>query len=864
MSERLLTVSFGENDPAKIISVKHLTWPEFCQYLCQSPPVAEDKAQFGWYCPVEFEKPRRHGKYFIARHAITWDVDQADMFALEDVDAFFTFFNHAIYPTFSSTTERPRFRIVAPLSRPCGYDEFQAVSRRLAADLSIELFARESHVPCQMMYAPTRRADSPPHWSHSRIDGAAIDVDAALSRYADWTDRSSWPHRAKNDGVHQKDTKVSPLDKPGIVGAFCRAYTISAAIEKFDLPYTPAGEGRWTYTKGSRPEGAVSYDDDTQLHSHHDTDPAHGQNNAFDLVRCHRFAELDTDPALPITQQPSFKAMVWLANEQPQIAKASAAQLFTDISSQAVTADPAAPQEIPEIQLKGAAIVESSLAEALTTLEGLAPSAGLVIYANRLMRVLESHERRGFGGVKVPTVELLPCSAEQLPAMLVGRCRFWRAVKNEDTGKSYKQYVDLPAALAKAIVTKAAAMQRAAVDRISSTPLLHHGTLLAARGHCVEHRAWILAPEGVVLGDTTLAGARAALSRLTAWLDEFPFDTAEDRTVALAAILTAALRASLDHAPGFVVSKPDYGSGASTLCDIINIVLSGRPAPVINADAGKAEIDKTIDSVMFAGLPSIVIDNVVDGQTFNSIALAQVISQPSRQIRILGKSETLLAPCTQMVLVNGNNISIADDLVRRFVMIRLNPRCESPHRRAFKHPDIVAQCQRARAQILSDCYTIIEACRLAEAVEIEPLAGFEGWTRSVAASLVWLGLPSPILSQARIEREDPRKIQWRGIMHAWYAAFGSEPMTIRDALEQDFEDGTPEKMSSRAELHRLAAEICLIGGRAPATLTVAFGQKLRGMAEKVLGGLIFDSPAKTRDDQKLWRLRRADEMWLDT
>lgn len=123
-----------------------------------------------------------------------------------------------------------------PLSRPAGYDEFQAVARRVATDVGIELIARESFVPAQMMFAPARPVGGV---AHARINaGALLDVDAVLAEYSDWTDHAQWPRRHDGDAVHAASAeKVDPRDKPGLIGEFNRAYTISQAIEEFGLPY---------------------------------------------------------------------------------------------------------------------------------------------------------------------------------------------------------------------------------------------------------------------------------------------------------------------------------------------------------------------------------------------------------------------------------------------------------------------------------------------------------------------------------------------------------------------------------------------------------------------------------------------------
>ena len=103
-------------------------------------------------------------------------------------------------------------------------------------DVGIEFIARESFVPAQMMFCPARPLGG---GFEARINsGAILDVDAVLAEYDDWTDQKQWPHRRDGDAVHAAAAeKIDPRDKPGIIGAFNRAFTISQAIEKFDLPY---------------------------------------------------------------------------------------------------------------------------------------------------------------------------------------------------------------------------------------------------------------------------------------------------------------------------------------------------------------------------------------------------------------------------------------------------------------------------------------------------------------------------------------------------------------------------------------------------------------------------------------------------
>ena len=115
-----------------------------------------------------------------------------------------------------------------------------------------------------------------------------------------------------------------PTAKRGVIGAFCRTYSVTQAMERFipgmyeetDIP------GRYTYTGGSTAGGAIVYDGDRFLYSHHATDPCSGLLvNAFDLVRLHKYGDLDGDAkeGTPVSKLPSFVAMSRLALEDRQV-----------------------------------------------------------------------------------------------------------------------------------------------------------------------------------------------------------------------------------------------------------------------------------------------------------------------------------------------------------------------------------------------------------------------------------------------------------------------------------------------------------------------------------------------------------------
>lgn len=224
----------------------------------------------------------------------------------------------ALYSTHSHRPEAPRLRLVVALSRTVTPDEYEAVGRKIAECLGLELFDPTTFEPARMMYWPSCPKNGQYVFRH--CDDDVLDPDEILSRYEDWQDVSAWPACKRDEKLRLRTEKrmMQAVDeKRGPIGAFCRAYTIHEAIAAFvpDYRRCEAMPERYTYVKGSTVNGVVTYND-VFAYSHHATDPASGREvNAFDLVRLHKFKDLDGDaaPETPVTKLPSYKAMMRFA-----------------------------------------------------------------------------------------------------------------------------------------------------------------------------------------------------------------------------------------------------------------------------------------------------------------------------------------------------------------------------------------------------------------------------------------------------------------------------------------------------------------------------------------------------------------------
>lgn len=244
-----------------------------------------------------------------------------------------------VYSTRKHGPEAPRLRAVIPLVRSVTADEYEPIARLMAYIICPDMtwFDRTTFDINRIMYWPSRSSDS--QYVYDWVGGNLLDADGMLAWYPDWRDFNGWPRCPAEDVTHAPASKQEdPLGKKGVVGAFCRIYSIQDVMDKF-LPgvYIPTGTpDRYTYAKGSTTGGAILYDN-KYLYSHHATDPTCDTLcNAFDLARIHLFGNLDDQakPGTPTSKLPSFTKMKALAisddSVNMQMRRENAAEVYYD------------------------------------------------------------------------------------------------------------------------------------------------------------------------------------------------------------------------------------------------------------------------------------------------------------------------------------------------------------------------------------------------------------------------------------------------------------------------------------------------------------------------------------------------------
>lgn len=304
------------SDLLEKVSSTRRTSESYKEYLAASKVVQDGIKDVGGFVGGELRGGRRKNDNVLNRCLLSFDIDNASSDFWADFQLLFDC-AALVYSTHKHSPEAPRLRLLIPLSRPVMSDEYPAVARRVAGDLGIDLFDPTTFQPARLMYWPSTSSDG--EYVFQYQDGKWLDPDEVLSRYTDWTDSSQWPSSAAEaDDVNRQIKKAGdPLEKPGIVGAFCRTYSITEVIEKYlsDVYERCDDPNRFTYKHGSTAAGLVVYDD-IFAYSHHGTDPVSGKLcNAFDLVRLHLYGDRDEDSreGTPVNKLPSYKEMTELA-----------------------------------------------------------------------------------------------------------------------------------------------------------------------------------------------------------------------------------------------------------------------------------------------------------------------------------------------------------------------------------------------------------------------------------------------------------------------------------------------------------------------------------------------------------------------
>lgn len=280
------------------------------------------------YLPGELKNHHRKSVNVINRSVITLDLDGALEGGFEALCGFLSDFYYFWHTTYSHSEEKPSYRFLVPLAEPVTPGQYGDLVRQIIAANPQASIDAASAKPAQIMFTPACK------------DLFSYDYgvhEGSLVNGAQWLASVNGGESVVPLG--RLDKKGEPAEAPGIVGQFNRAYpNLDELIAVFELPYELDGaSGRYRYTGSSATAtpGMRELDERPGLYySWHAHDPAAGHaQNAFDLVRIHKFGHLDTGYKGPVNRAPSYTACRDFLDTHKGFNKRAAAQAYETVIS---------------------------------------------------------------------------------------------------------------------------------------------------------------------------------------------------------------------------------------------------------------------------------------------------------------------------------------------------------------------------------------------------------------------------------------------------------------------------------------------------------------------------------------------------
>ncbi len=320
---------------------------------------------------------------------------------------------------------------------------------------------------------------------------------------------------------------------------------------------------------------------------------------------------------------------------------------------------------------------------------------------------------------------------------------------------------------------------------ITAPTLRPDGSLLDRPGYDAE-TALLLVTSGQAFppapAEPSYEEAKCALAFLDGLLDEVPFVTTVDRSVMLAALLTAPVRRSLPVAPLFVFTSPVRGSGKSYLVDLLSLLMTGEIAAVVAQDEKKdEETAKRFDAALLAGDGLISIDNC--RRELKGGWLETAASQPLLKIRSFGHLDNVTVANSAMLCATGNQMEIGGDMDRRCLFCWIDHGLERPEERVYSHrPDQMIRDNRG-AYVVAALTVLRGFICAGRPAKLVPYEGYGAWNDLVRGALVWLGRPDPVKSKAASSGADVARNRASAVFKTWSAALHSESVSVRQLVK---------------------------------------------------------------------------------
>ena len=277
-------------------------------------------------------------------------------------------------------------------------------------------------------------------------------------------------------------------------------------------------------------------------------------------------------------------------------------------------------------------------------------------------------------------------------------------------------------------------------------------------------------------------------------LRDFPFtdDKTEPKglslSVAMAMLLTAVCRRSLETAPLFVVNAFEAQSGKTWLGYVAGIIGTGRIIAARPWQANEYQREQSLAMALESGDPVLLFDNLSTATPLEGNCFNLALTAPLFECRRLGSNtgkDRLVALTNALMIATGNHVVIGGDMTfGRTLMTNIIPTVPAAQRN-YLYPRLLNHVLTNRPQLVAALLTILRgyAC----AADKRPPTTFRHtqWGNLVAAAVAWLGLPDPCLAEHRSKVTDPLREVQQDVVRAWAIEFGDRWIETSELVKND-------------------------------------------------------------------------------
>ena len=478
-----------------------------------------------------------------------------------------------------------------------------------------------------------------------------------------------------------------------------------------------------------------------------------------------------------------------------------------------------------------------------------------------LTRVSGDSSAAGLAPAEQPPLPVVSTSLtpDGLAALLAHHTYTHRVKKTRD-GDTYEEEITPPARTLSAVLSRRYWPGVPQLHGIVGSPVLRpDGTLLQTPGYDPTTGLYYAATVPVPHiperpGADLVHEARTFL--LGHFLGDFPWVDPADRANYIGLLIAQILRPYLRTITPFgLISASAPSSGKTILSEGIGLLFGQRVRTWVRSEG---EQRKAITAVLDENSPTVVFDNIREGEIIDSPVLAMLITTPVWTDRLLGTNKTFTAPNDRLWLATGNNVRLGGDMATRTVLVRLDPKTPHPElRTGFTIPDLDrwVKTPSNRTVLLRHLLVLVMDWIANGAPRTgHTMRQFSTWAAATGGFLQHHGIAGFLANADAVHELDEQKSEWAAFLARWYDLFGDnrkQGREIRKSADVEFGGGNA--------YDRWQGDfITDAEGNLPRDAK-ALGARLRGHIGRFYGDFVLRSQRDTAKNLTFWWVERGGE-----